>query len=241
MILHWNILLLIKIISILMDSSVLFPFLLTLKFTHISYNFIIRIMGNTAIYWTFWTWSSQHYISLYQLDSQGDHLTIWQSFQVLRGVLLNNQISTLLLWLFDMNYSSFPRLVTYSTSSIQFSSVTQSCLTLCDPMNHSMPGFPVHHQLPEFTQTHVHCVRDAIQTSHPLPPLLLLPSIFPTIRIFSNESALHIRWLKYWSVSFNISPSNEYSGLISFRMDWLDFLAVQGTLKSFLQHHSSKA
>ena len=72
-------------------------------------------------------------------------------------------------------------------------------------------------------------------------PLLLLPSIFPSIRVFSNESALHIRWPKYWSFSFNISPSNEYSGLISFRMDWLDLLAVQGTLKSLLQHHSSKA
>ena len=108
-------------------------------------------------------------------------------------------------------------------------------------MNHSMPGFPVHHQLPEFTQTHVYCVRDSIQPSHPLSPLLLLPSIFPTIRIFSNESALHIRWPKYCSVSFNISPSNEHPGLISFRMDWLDLLAVQGTLKSLFQHHSSKA
>ena len=125
--------------------------------------------------------------------------------------------------------------------SIQFSSVTQSCLTLCDPMNRSTPGLPVHHQLPESTQTRVHCVSDAIQPSHPLLSLLLLSSIIPSIRIFSNESALHMRWPKYWSFSFNISPSNEHPGLISCRMDWLDLLAVQGTLKSLLQHHSSKA
>ena len=107
-------------------------------------------------------------------------------------------------------------------------------------MNHSMPVLPVHDQLLEFTQTHVRRVRYAIQPSHSLSPLLLLPSIFPSIKVFSNESALHIRWPKYWSFSFNISASNEYTGLISFRMDWLDLLAVQGTLKSLLQHHSSK-
>ena len=103
-------------------------------------------------------------------------------------------------------------------------------------MNRSTPGLPVHHQLPESTQTHVHCVSDAI-----LCRPLLLPSIFPSIRVFSNESALRIGWPKYWSFSFNISPSNEHPGLISFRMDWLVLLAVQGTLKSLLQHHSSKA
>ena len=122
----------------------------------------------------------------------------------------------------------------------QFSSVVQSCLTLCDPMDCSTPGHPVHHQLPEFIQTHVHWVGDAIQPSDPLlspSP----PSIFPSIRVFSNESALCIRWPKYWSFSFSISLSNEYSGPISFRMDWFDLLAVQGTLKSLLQHHSSKA
>ena len=123
----------------------------------------------------------------------------------------------------------------------QFSSVTQSCPILCDPMNHSTPGLLVHHQLPESTQTHVHWVDDAIQPSHPLCPLLLLPSILPSIRVYSNELALHIRWPKYWSFSFSIIPSNEHPGLISFRMDWLDLLAVQGTLKSLLQHHSSKA
>ena len=108
-------------------------------------------------------------------------------------------------------------------------------------MNCSMPGLPVHHQLPESTQTHVHRVNDTIQQSHPLSSLLFLPSILPSIRVFSNESALHIRWPKYWSFRFNISPSNEHPGLISFRMDWLDLLAVQGILKSLLQHHSSKA
>ena len=124
--------------------------------------------------------------------------------------------------------------------SLQFSSVAQLCPTLCDPMNHSTPGLPVHHQLLEFTQTHVHWVSDAINHLI-LCHLLLLPSIFPSIRAFSNESALRIRWPKYWSFSFSISPSSEYSGLITFRMDWLDLPAVQGTLKSLLQHHSSKA
>ena len=127
------------------------------------------------------------------------------------------------------------------SASVQLSSVTQSCLTLFDPMKRSTPGLPVHHQLPEFTQTHVHRVGDAIQPSHPLSSLLLLPSVSPSIRVFSNESALHIRWPKYWSLSFSISPSNEHPGLISFRMDWLDLPVVQGTLKSLLQHHSPKA
>ena len=108
-------------------------------------------------------------------------------------------------------------------------------------MDCSMPGFPVHYQLPEFTQTHVHRVSNTIQPSHPLSSPSSQPSVFPSIRVFSNESTLRIRWPKYWSFSFSISPSNEYSRLISFRMDWLDLLAVQGTLKSLLQHHSSKA
>ena len=108
-------------------------------------------------------------------------------------------------------------------------------------MNHSTPGLPVHHHLPEFTQTHIHRVGDAIQPSHPLLSPLPLPSVFPSIRVFSSESVLQIRWPEYWSFSFSISPSNEYSGLISFRMNWLDLLAVKGTLKNLLQHHSSKA
>ena len=108
-------------------------------------------------------------------------------------------------------------------------------------MNHSTPGLPVHHQLPEFTQTHVHRVSDAIQPSHPLSSPSPLSSIPPSIRVFSNESTLHMRWPKYWSFSFSIIPSKEIPGMISFRMDWLDLLAVQGTLKSLLQHHTSKA
>ena len=108
-------------------------------------------------------------------------------------------------------------------------------------MNCNMPGFPVHHQLPELAQTHVHWVSDAIQPSHPLSSPSPLFAIFPTIRVFSNESALCIKWPDYWSFSLNISPSNEHPGLISFRMDWLDLLVVQGTLQSLLQHHSSKA
>ena len=131
--------------------------------------------------------------------------------------------------------------MTQASYLVQFSSVSQSCPTLCDLMNRSTPGLPVHHQLLEFTQTHVHRVGDAIQPSHPLSspsPLAPNPS---QIRVFSNESTLRMRWPKYWSFSFNISPSDEHPGLVSFRMDWLDLLAIQGTLKGLLQHHSSKA
>ena len=120
-------------------------------------------------------------------------------------------------------------------------SVAQLCPTLCNPMNHSTPGLPVHHQLPEFTQTHVHRVGDAIQPSHPLSSPFPPTPIPPNNRVFSNESALHMRWPKYWSFSFSIRPSSEQPGLISFRMDWLDLLAVQGTVKSLLQHNRSKA
>ena len=121
-------------------------------------------------------------------------------------------------------------------SSIQFSSVSQSCSTLCDPMNCSTPGLPVHHQLPEFTQTHVHVVDDAIQPSHSLS-FLFPPALNPS----SNESTLRMRWPKYCSFSLSIIPPKEHPELISFRMDWLHLLEVQGTLKSLLQHHSSKA
>ena len=114
----------------------------------------------------------------------------------------------------------------------QFSSVTKSCPTLCNPMDCSAPGFPVHHQHPEVTQTHVHQVSDAIQPSHPLSSPSPPPSIFPSIRVFSNESTLTIRWPKYWRFSFSISPSSEYSGLISFRIDWFDLRTVQGTQES---------
>ena len=126
----------------------------------------------------------------------------------------------------------------------QFSSVhsvTQWCLTLCDPMNRSMPGLPVHHQLPEFTQTQ----RPSSQWCHPaisssVVPFSSCPQSLPA-SVFSNESPLRMRWPKYWSFSFSIISSKEIPGLISFRMDWLDLLEVQGTLKSLLQHHSSKA
>ena len=129
----------------------------------------------------------------------------------------------------------------WAECSVQFSSVTQSCPTLCDPMNCSTPGLPVHHQLPKFTQTHVHRVSDAIQPSHPLSSPSPPAPIPPSIRVFSNESSLRMRWPKSWSFSFSIIPSKEIPGQISFRMDWLDLLAVQGTLESVFQHHSSKA
>ena len=112
---------------------------------------------------------------------------------------------------------------------------------LCNPMDCRLPDLPIPHNLLELAQTHAHWVGDAIQPSHPLLlPLLLLPSIFPSIRVFSNELALRIRWPKYWSFSFSISPSNEYLGLISFRMECFELLAIQWTLQSLLQHHSSK-
>ena len=124
---------------------------------------------------------------------------------------------------------------------VQFNSVAQSCLTLCDPMNCSMSEFPVHHQLPELLK--LISIESVMPSNHLILccPLLLLPSILLSIRVFSNESVLHSRWPKYYSFSFSISPSNEYSGLISFRIDWLDLPAVQGTLESLLQHHSPKA
>ena len=119
-------------------------------------------------------------------------------------------------------------------------SVQFSCSVVSDPMNCSTPGLPVHHQLLELLI--LMSIESVMPSSHLIlcRPLLLLPSVFPSIRVFSNKSVLRIRGTKYWSFSFSISPSNEYSGLISFRMDWLDLLAVQGTLKSLLQHHSSK-
>ena len=125
--------------------------------------------------------------------------------------------------------------------TVQFSLVIQSCLTLCDSMDYSTPGLPVHHQLPEFPK--LMSIESVMPSNHLIlcHPLVLPPSIFPSIRVFWNESVLHIRWPKYWRFSFSISPSSENPGLFSFKMDWLDLLAVQGTLKSLLQHHSSKA
>ena len=124
-------------------------------------------------------------------------------------------------------------------SSVQFNSVTRSCLTLCDPMDCSTPGLPVYHQLPELAQTHIHQVSDAIQPSHPLS------SLSPALNLSQHQCLFQCQFFasggQSWSFNFSISPSNEYSGLISFRIDWLDLLAVQGTLKRLLQHHSSKA
>ena len=129
----------------------------------------------------------------------------------------------------------------HSSECLQVSSVTQSCLTLCNPMDYSTPGFPVRHQLPSLLK--LVSIKSVKPSNHLILccPLLLPPSTFPSIRVFSNESTLHMRWPKYWSFSFNISPSNEHPGLIFFRMNWLDLHAVQGTLKSLLQHLSSKA
>ena len=125
-------------------------------------------------------------------------------------------------------------------NSVQVSSVARLCWTLCDPMDCSTPGFPVHHQFPELA--YIMSIKLVMPSNNLLcQPFFLLPSIFPSTRVFSNESVLHIRWPKYWSFSFNISPSNEYSELISFRIDWIDLLAVQGALRSLLHHHSSKA
>ena len=127
----------------------------------------------------------------------------------------------------------------YQFSSVQ--SLSQSCPTLCDPVNRSTPGLPVHHQL--LDSIRLTSIESVMPSSHLIHccPLLLLPPIPPSIRVFSNESTLCMRWPKYWSFSFSIIPSKEIPGLISFRMDWLDLVAVQGTLKSLLQHHSSKA
>ena len=127
-------------------------------------------------------------------------------------------------------------------NSVQFSSIAQSCQTLCDPMNLSMPGLPVHHQL-LWSLPKTMSIESVMPSNHLIlhRPLLLLPSIFPGITVFSHESDLCIGWPKYWSFSFSVSPSNEHPGQISFRMDWLDLLAVQGTVKSLLQHHSSRA
>ena len=137
----------------------------------------------------------------------------------------------------EMANRQMKRSASLIVQSVQFSSVAQSCPTLHDPVNCSTPGLPVHHQLPEFTQTHVH--QEAIQPSHPLSSPFPPAPIHPSIRVFSSESTLSMRWPKYWSFSFSIIPSKEHPGLISFRMDCLDLLAVQGTLKSLLQHHSS--
>ena len=134
---------------------------------------------------------------IWQIHSK-HHTQQWKAFPVRSGARQKCLLSP----------PSFNAVLEVLTTTIQFSSVAQSCPTLCNPMNRSMPGLPVHHQLPESTQTCVHWVGDAIQPSPPLSSLLLLPSIFPSIRVFSNESALYIKWPKYWSFRFNSSPTN---------------------------------
>ena len=176
----------------------------------------------------------------------GPHLLFQPHYLALLAILVSARIYStfspvffgmqFVLSLFGINRGCSSHVLSFYLvyASVQFSSVTQSCPTLCDPMNRSMPGLPVHHQLPEFTQTHVHRVHDAIQPSHPVIPFSSCPPIPPSIRVFSNESTLRMRWPKYWRFSFSIIPSKEIWGWISFRMDWLDLLAVQGTLKSLL-------
>ena len=159
---------------------------------------------------------------------------LYKLFQkIQQNVLLNS--------LFKDSLIQYQKLI-LSFSSVQFSSVAQLCPTLCNPMDRNQPGLPVHPSPTPGVYPNS-CLLS--QWCHPTlilcRTLLLLPPIFPSIRVFSNESALHITWPKYWSFSFSIIPSNEHPGLISFRMDWLDLLAVQGTLKSRLQHHGSKA
>ena len=157
----------------------------------------------------------------------------WAKREKLEAVLLNVKgAGTWWLWKFSA-----------SPDSQSVSSVAQSCLTLCDPMDCSTPGLPVHHQLPELAQTHVHRAGELVHPtiSSSVVPFFSCLQSFPVSGSFPMSQLFAIRWPKHWSFNFNISPSNEYSGLISFRMDWLDLLAVQGTLKSLLQHHSSKA
>ena len=192
--------------------------------------------------------------------SQHQGLFKWVSFSHQVAKVLECQLQhQSFQWIFRTDFlrdglvgSSYnPRDSQESSPIPQFKSINSSALsllygpTLCDPMDCSMPVFPVLHHLPEFAQAHVHwfyLMDSSCPSNHLiLCPLLLLPSMFLSIRVFSNESALCIRWPKYWSFSFSIRPSSEHPGLMSFRMDWLDLLAVHGTLKSLLQHHNSKA
>ena len=153
---------------------------------------------------------------------------------MLNSIETDYQLSSIL----EASYSH--ELLHFFLYVLQFSSVAQSCLILCNPMDFSMPDLPVPHQLSGLTQTHVHQVGDAIQPSHPLPSPSPPAFNLAQHKVFSNESVLCIRWPKYWSFNFSINPSKEYSRLISFRINWLDILVVQGTLKK-LQHHRSKA
>ena len=161
----------------------------------------------------------------------GRFFTSWNTWEALRSMTC-----------FEFTFSEMCKVFVYChfVASAQFSSVAQSCLTLSDPMGCSAPGFPVHHHLPELAQTHVLWVGDAIQSSHPLLSPCPALNLSQHQGLFPRVSSLH-QGPKYWSFGISISPSNEYSGRISIRIDWLDHLAVQETLKSLLQHHTSKA
>ena len=183
-----------------------------------------------------------------QLGSPQTPLPLMRSESRLADIpqVQGSESKAIALWLIQMmvgqTQDCIPSLSLYLIISQSVSSVAQSCPTLCDPMNRSTPGLPVHHQLPEFTQTHVHRVSDAIQPLILCCPLLLLPPIPPSIRVFPNESTLRMRLPKYWSFSFSIIPSKEIPGLIFFRMDWLDILASYRTFFQSLdnpggEHH----
>ena len=200
--------------------------------------------------WAWWHWPQKAFEKCLDLRCLapsrhwGNHLsllcvfTCLSHFEVKWGVECENVFSVLCFVLVIFQVFFFKKNNLPSTAwHCCYCSVTKSHPTLCNPMNCGMPGFPVLHCLSEFAQTPVYWVGD---TMWPSCPLLFLPSIFPIIRVFSNELALHIRWPKYWSCSFSLSPYSEYSGLISFRSDWFDLLAAQVSLKSLLQHHSSK-
>ena len=188
-----------------------------------------------------WSWS------LISLLGPGNQDLLSVVLLLFLGFYVNGNSMKICVWLFPLTWNCclYQQFVPFyrwvALHWCLFSSVAQLCMILCNPMDCSMPGLPVNHQLPEFTQTHVHWVGDAIQPSHPLSSPSLPSFDLSQHQGLSNESALPIRWPKYWNFSFNISPPSEHSGLISLRMDWLDLLAVQETLKSLLQHHSSKA
>ena len=172
-------------------------------------------------------------------DSPGKNTGVGSHF-LLQGIFVTQGLNVSRVSCTPVNYLPLSHQGSPTTISVPFSSVTQSRPTLCDPMDCSTQGFPVHHQLLELAQTQGHQVGDTIQSSHPLSSPFPPASVFLSIRVFSNKLGFCIRWPKYWNFSFRISASNEHPGLISFRMEWLDLLAVQGTLKRLLQNLSSK-
>ena len=201
---------------------------------HHSHVVVIQSLSRVQLFVIPWTSARQAFLSFTISQSL---LKLMSIQSVIPSIRLSSAVP------FSSCLQSFPHQSLFqwvgSSHQVQFSSVGQSCPTLGNSMNCNTPGLPVHHQLPESTQMHVHRVGDAIQPSHPLSSPSAPALNFSQHQVFSNESALRIRWPQYWS--FSISPSNEHSGLISFGMDWLDLLVVQETFKSLLQHHSLKA